>query len=350
MAYAGPAAAQRRIDPQRHPMKAMVLHEIGKPLQLEEVPNPVPAKGQLLIRIHTCGVCRTDLHIIDGDLPTPQLPLIPGHQIVGTVEKSRANQSRFKEGDRIGIPWLAQTCDTCKFCQSNRENLCDHAKFTGYTHQGGYAELATADPRYCLPIPDKFDDASAAPLLCAGLIGYRALRIAGEGKRLGLYGFGASAHIVCQVATQRGQEVYAFVRPGDDEGAAFARRLGAVWAGPSDQPSPEPLDAAIVFAPVGALMPLALKATDKGGTVVSAGIHMSDIPSFPYRILWEERTLTSVANLTRRDGDEFMEFAASIEITTSIREFPLDRANDSLSAVRKGELDGAAVLRILDAS
>jgi len=297
----------------------------------------------VLVRVHACGVCRTDLHVLDGELPDPKLPLILGHQIVGTVE---SRGERFVEGDRVGVPWLGWTDGTCRYCLSDRENLCDRARFTGYQLDGGYAEKVIADERFCFPLPDGFENLQAAPLLCAGLIGYRSLRMTADAERLGLYGFGASAHIVAQVAKHQGRKLFAFTRAGDEETQEFARSLGADWAGSSDEPPPEPLDAAIVFAPVGALIPAALAATAKGGTVVCAGIHMSDIPSFPYELLWGERSVRSVANLTRRDGEEFLELAPRVPVRTEVHEFPLDQANDALEAVRTGRVHGSAVLSV----
>lgn len=326
-------------------MKAMVLDAPRQALRLDpDKAMPDPGAGEVLIRVHACGVCRTDLHVVDGELTDPDLPLVPGHEIVGTVEAVGPGVERTKVGDRVGVPWLGWTCGTCRYCRSGRENLCENARFTGYQIDGGYAEYTVADERYCFPIPERFTDQEAAPLLCAGLIGYRALRMAGDGKRLGLYGFGAAAHIAIQVARHRSQDVYAFTRPGDTEGQAFARSLGATWAGGSDEMPPEPLDAAIIFAPVGALVPAALKATDKGGIVVCAGIHMSDIPGFPYSILWEERVVRSVANLTREDGEEFLAIAAEIRVHTTTTPFPLEEANEALARLREGRLEGAAVL------
>ena len=315
-------------------MRAMVLHAAREPLALEEVPRPEPAGGELLLRVRACGVCRTDLHIVDGELDSPTLPLVPGHQIVGETE----------DGRRFGVPWLAWTDGECRYCTSGRENLCDRARFTGYDVDGGYAEWVVANERYCFPIPDGFDDLAAAPLLCAGLIGFRSLRLCGDPERLGLYGFGGAAHIVAQVARWEGRRVFAFVRPGDESAASFARELGAEWAGPSDQPPPEELDAAIVFAPVGALVPLALRATAKGGVVVCGGIHMSDIPSFPYELLWGERVLRSVANLTRRDGEEFLALAPRVPVRTEIETFSLEDANEALAKLRAGDVRGTAVL------
>ena len=325
-------------------MRAMVLDEQRAPLRAGELPDPEPGPGQVLVRVHACGVCRTDLHVVDGDLTEPKLPLVPGHQIVGTVVGAGEGAERFGLGDRVGVPWLGWTCGECAYCKSGRENLCDRARFTGYDIDGGYADLATADERFCFPIPEGYPDLQAAPLLCAGLIGYRALRLSGEGERLGLYGFGASAHILCQVAAHQGRRVFAFTREGDVEGQDFARRLGAEWAGAVGDAVPEPLDAAIVFAPVGELVPAALRASAKGATVVCAGIHMSDIPSFPYEILWGERTIRSVANLTRRDGEEFMRLAPAVPVRTEVQEYLLGSANSALDDLRAGRVRGAAVL------
>jgi propanol-preferring alcohol dehydrogenase len=322
-------------------MQAMVLEAPGRRLRAAEVPDPVPGGGEVLVAVRACGVCRTDLHVIDGELPDPKLPLVPGHQVVGTVI---AGGGRFAPGERIGIPWLGWACGVCKYCTSGRENLCDAARFTGYHLDGGYATLALADERFCLEIPRGFPDLQAAPLLCAGLIGYRALRMAGDAERLGLYGFGSSAHIVAQVARHEGRRVFAFVRTGDDEAAAFARELGAEWAGDSLGPPPEELDAAIVFAPVGELVPAALRALAKGGTVVCAGIHMTDIPSFPYELLREERAVRSVANLTRRDGEEFLALAPDVPVRTEVEPFPLEQANEALDRLRSGQVRGSAVL------
>ncbi len=322
----------------------MVLHAPGEPLRPAELPPPAPAAGQLLLRVHACAICRTDLHVVDGELPHPKLPLIPGHEIVGTVETVGAGVDRFAPGDRVGVPWLGWTCGECRWCRSGRENLCDRARFTGYTLDGGYAEHAVADERFCFRIPQAYDDLHAAPLLCAGLIGHRCLTAAGDAQRLGLYGFGAAAHIVAQVARHRGRRVFAFTRDGDVAGQAFARELGAEWAGASSEPPPELLDAAIIFAPVGALVPAALRAVGKGGTVVCGGIHMSPIPGFPYDILWGERTLRSVANLTRRDGEEFFRLVAEIPLRIGVEPFPLEQANEGLDALRAGRLRGAAVL------
>ena len=313
----------------------MLLEAAGRPLVPVELPVPVPGPGQVLIRVHACGVCRTDLHVLDGELARPKLPLVPGHQIVGTVEGS---------GGRVGVPWLGWTCGECRYCRSGRENLCEEARFTGYDLDGGYAEYAVADERYCFPIPEGYPDLQAAPLLCAGLIGWRSLRLAGEAERLGLYGFGASAHIVCQVARSQGRRVLAFTRPGDEEAQAFARSLGAEWAG-SGAP-PEELDAAIVFAPAGELVPAALAALAKGGSVVCAGIHMSDIPSFPYELLWGERVIRSVANLTRADGEEFLALAPLVPVRTEVEEHPLEAANEALARLRSGAVRGAVALSI----
>jgi alcohol dehydrogenase, propanol-preferring len=314
----------------------MVLHAAREPLRLVELPAPEPGPGQVLLRVVACGVCRTDLHVVDGELPRPKLPLVPGHQIVGISD----------DGRRVGVPWLGWTCGSCRYCTAGRENLCLEARFTGYDLDGGYAEHAVADERFCFPIPDGYPDLQAAPLLCAGLIGYRSLRMAGDAERLGLYGFGAAAHIVAQVARHEGRRLFGFVRRGDDVACQFALDLGCEWAGPSDGRAPEELDAAIVFAPVGTLVPAALRAVARGGVVVCAGIHMSDIPSFPYELLWQERVLRSVANLTRRDGEEFLALAPRVPVRTEIEEFPLDQANEALDRLRRGELRGAAVLRI----
>jgi propanol-preferring alcohol dehydrogenase len=324
-------------------MRAMLLDAPGRPLRSAELPVPEPGPGEVLVRVLACGVCRTDLHLVDGELPEPKLPVVPGHEIVGEVAALGPGVDGLARGRRVGVPWLGRTCGACRFCRSERENLCDAPLFTGYTRDGGYAEYAVADARYCFPLPEG-DPVAQAPLLCAGLIGFRAYRIAGEGKRLGLYGFGAAAHILAQIAKADGREVYAFTRPGDTAARAFARRLGAVWVGGSDEPPPVPLDAAIVFAPVGALVPTALRAVDKGGVVVLGGIHMSDIPAFPYRILWEERVVRSVANLTRADGlGLFAKLARTPVVTETVR-FPLEAANEALADLRAGRLQGAAVL------
>ena len=321
----------------------MILRTSGEPLQMAMVAVSEPGPEQVLLRVHACAVCRTDLHVVDGELPNPKLPLIPGHQIVGRVVRSGELVDRFVAGDRVGVPWLGSTDNTCRYCLTDRENLCDNARFTGYQIDGGYAEYALAEHRFCFPIPEGYPDLQAAPLLCAGLIGYRSLRMTGEAERLGLYGFGA-AHIIAQVALHQGRKVYAFTSPGDREAQQFALKLGATWAGDSTQPPPEELDAAIIFAPVGALVPAALRAIAKGGVVVCAGIHMSDIPSFPYEILWGERTVRSVANLTRRDGEEFLALAPRVPVHTEVVSFPLEEANKALSALRAGEIQGAAVL------
>ncbi len=335
----------------------MVLHAQREPLRLEEVPAPEPAPGQVLVRVHACGVCRTDLHILDGDLKQPKLPLILGHQIVGAVEAVGDGAGRFAPGDRVGVPWLGWTDGSCRFCRTGRENLCTAARFTGYDIDGGYAEAAVADERFCFPVPEGYPDLQAAPLLCAGLIGYRSLRLCGEhAERIGFYGFGASAHIICQVAAHQGREVYALTRPGDEATQRFALEIGAAWAGdteggsevcePGEGGPPARLHAAIVFAPVGDLVPKALRALEPGGSVVLAGIHMSDIPAFPYDILWGERIVRSVANLTRRDGEEFLRLAPEVPVRNRITTYPLERANDALADLRSGALEGAAVLTI----
>ena len=322
-------------------MRAMVLEAPLTPLRPSELPDPPVERGQVLLRVHACAVCRTDLHIVDGELAKPKLPLVLGHQIVGEVIRGG---ERFAPGARVGVPWLGWTCGECRFCTSGRENLCDRARFTGYDLDGGYAELVVADERYCFALPERYADDQAAPLLCAGLIGYRSLRLAGDAERIGLYGFGASAHIVCQVAVSQGRRVFAGTRAGDEETQAFARSLGAVWAGDTLEGPPEELDAVIVFAPAGELVPAALRHVSKGGSVVCAGIHMSDIPSFPYEILWGERVLRSVANLTRADGDEFLELAPAIPVRTEVETFPLEAANEALDRLRRGAVRGAAVL------
>ncbi len=328
-------------------MRAMVLECPGKPLELTVLPVPRPGPNHVLVQVTACGVCRTDLHICDGDLTAPKLPLVLGHEVVGRVAAVGSDANRFGLGERIGVPWLGHTCGTCRYCARGQENLCDHPKFTGYTVDGGYAEYALAHEDFCFPMPDGLEDEEAAPLLCAGLIGYRTLRLTGErNDRLGIYGFGAAAHIIAQLAVHLGKEVYAFTKPGDVEGQAFAKRLGAVWTGGSDERPPVELDAAMVFAPVGALMVEALKSTCKGGIVVSGGIHMSDIPAFPYRLLWQERQLRSVANLTREDGEMFLEIAPKVPVTTQVETFTLAHANEALSRLRDGLVEGAAVLRI----
>lgn len=322
----------------------MLLDAPGQPLRAADIPVPVPGPTQVLIKISACAVCRTDLHVVDGELPHPKLPLIPGHEIIGIVVEKGERVLHFKKGDRVGIPWLGWTCGECEYCRSDRENLCLRAKFTGYTLDGGYAEFSVVDERFCFPIPQRYSDATAAPLLCAGLIGFRSLKKAGDAKRLGIYGFGAAAHIVAQIAKYQGREVFAFTRPGDRQAQTFAKSLGAVWAGGSEELPPEPLDAAIIFAPVGALVPLALKAVNKGGTVVCGGIHMTDLPSFPYQLIWEERSICSVANLTRQDGTEFFEIAPRIPVQTTVETFPLADANDVLNRLRQGKIQGVAVL------
>jgi alcohol dehydrogenase, propanol-preferring len=322
----------------------MILDVPGEPLKVAEVPVPEPGEGQLLLRVHCCAVCRTDLHVVDGELPRPRLPLIPGHQIIGTVERIGEGADSFTVGNRVGVPWLGWTDGECRYCLSGRENLCENARFTGYQIDGGYAEYVIADTRFCFPIPEGFPDLQAAPLLCAGLIGHRSLRFAGDAERLGLYGFGASAHIVAQVAAHEGRRVFAFTRAHDEEAQEFARELGAEWAGSSEEAPPEELDAAIIFAPVGALIPAALRAVARGGTVVCAGIHMSDIPTFPYEILWGERSVRSVANLTRQDGLDFLALAPEVPVRTEVVPFPLEEANEALAALRGGTLRGAAVL------
>lgn len=330
-------------------MRAMLFYGKGVPLRLEELPVPVPGPGEILLRVSACGICRTDLHIIDGELSEPKLPLVPGHQIVGRVAALGPGRSEFREGERVGVPWLGATCGSCPDCAAGRENLCDAARFTGYHRDGGFAEYAVADQRFCFRIPEGFSDIQAAPLLCAGLIGYRSLVMAGEGRRLGIYGFGAAAHIIAQVALWQGRELYAFTRPGDLAGQAFATKLGAAWAGDCDAVLPVTLDAAIIFAPAGELVPAALQAVRKGGTVVCAGIHMSDIPSFPYRLLWGERVLRSVANLTRRDGEEFLALAPQVPVRTDVQAFPLEEANQALEALRNGLIQGAGVLVVDEA-
>jgi alcohol dehydrogenase, propanol-preferring len=329
-------------------VRAMILDVPGEPLRVAEVAPPEPGEGQVLLRVHSCAVCRTDLHVVDGELPDPRLPLIPGHQIVGTVERIGEHTDGFTVGERVGVPWLGWTDGECRYCLSGRENLCENARFTGYQIDGGYAEYALADGRFCFSIPESYPDLQAAPLLCAGLIGHRSLRFAGDAERLGLYGFGASAHIVAQVAAHEDRRVFAFTRPGDEEAKEFARELGAEWAGSSEEAPPEELDAAIIFAPVGALVPAALRVVARGGTVVCAGIHMSDIPSFSYDLLWEERSVRSVANLTRQDGLDFLALAPEVPVRTEVMPFPLEAANEALEALRGGGVRGAAVL-VVDA-
>jgi propanol-preferring alcohol dehydrogenase len=325
-------------------MHAMRLRRPGERLIAEVVPDPAPGPGQLLLKVCACAVCRTDLHVVDGELPDPKPDIIPGHEIVGTVLAAGPGAERVRPGERVGVPWLGFTCGRCRFCLSGRENLCEAARFTGYQIDGGYAELTAADERFCLRLPESYSDAEAAPLLCAGLIGHRALRMAGDPARLGIYGFGAAAHIVAQVARYEGRQVFAFTRPGDAEAQEFARRLGAAWVGGSDEAPPEPLDAALIFAPVGGLVPAALRAVDRGGTVVCAGIHMSDIPAFPYEILWHERVLRSVANLTRADGEAFMALAPKVPVRTAVEVLPLAAANEALDRLRAGQVTGALVL------
>jgi len=325
-------------------MRAMVLERAGEPLRIAELAIPEPAAGEVRLAIHACAICRTDLHIVDGELTEPKLPLVPGHQIVGTIEALGAGVTGLAPGQRVGVPWLGGTCGRCEFCRRGEENLCDHPVFTGYTRDGGFAEHAVADARFCFPIPGGFTDAAAAPLLCGGLIGYRALRMAGDVERVGFYGFGSAAHLLAQIVVHQGRRLFAFTRPGDEEGRRFALALGAEWAGGSDQAPPEPLDAALLFAPVGGLVPVALRAVRKGGTVVCAGIHMSDIPTFPYEILWGERVVRSVANLTRRDGEEFLPLAAAVPLRPTVTTCPLEQANEVLAALRAGTIEGSAVL------
>lgn len=332
----------------RKTMRAMVLDSPGRPLRAAALPVPSPGPGQVLIRVRACGVCRTDLHVLDGELRRPKLPLVLGHEIVGAVSRMGSSVEGLSVGDAVGVPWLGYACGRCRWCRGGRENLCPGARFTGYQIDGGYAQYALADARFCLALPRGYTSPAAAPLLCAGLIGYRALSLAGDAKRLGLYGIGAAGHIVLQAARFQGREVYAFTRPGDAKRQAFARRLGAVWAGSSSENAPRKLDAAIIFAPVGALVPAALEGLAPGGTVICAGIHMSDIPSFPYELLWGERSVRSVANLTRRDGREFLDMAPRVPVRASVTTFPLERANDALTALREGALEGAAVLVMPD--
>ncbi|MGZ8202021.1 MAG: zinc-dependent alcohol dehydrogenase family protein [Burkholderiales bacterium] len=325
-------------------MNAMLLRRRGQPLERANLAVPEPGPDEILVRVSACGVCRTDLHVVDGDLKRGKLPVVPGHEVVGRVAACGSAVNGVRSGDRVGVPWLGFTCGTCSYCARGRENLCDHARFTGYDLDGGYAQYLVAHQRYCFPLPESYDDAAAAPLLCAGLIGYRSLVMAGDAHRLGIYGFGAAAHIVAQVARFQGREVYAFTKAGDLEGQAFARTMGAVWAGDSSSPPPVELDAAILFAPVGSLVVAALKASRKGATIVCAGIHMSDIPAFPYELLWGERTVRSVANLTRKDGVEFLALAPRVPVRTTIERFPLAEANVALARLRDGLITGAAVL------
>lgn len=325
-------------------MRAMLLDAPGKPLRLAHLPVPRPGKGEVVVKVEACGVCRTDLHVVDGELTDAKLPLVPGHEIVGRIAALGEGVAHLRPGERVGIPWLGWTCGECRYCRAGRENLCERALFTGYTRDGGYAEFTAADARFCFPVSESYGAAEAAPLLCAGLIGYRSLRMAGEGRLLGIYGFGAAAHIVAQVARHEGWRLFAFVKPGDEAAKAFALSLGAEWAGGSDEAPPEPLDAAIVYAPAGPLVPAALKAVAPGGRVVCAGIHMSDIPSFPYDILWRERSIHSVANLTRKDGEEFLALAPQVPVVTTVETLPLEQANEALARLREGRLTGAAVL------
>ena len=327
-------------------MRAMVMHQPNEPLTLETRPDPEPKDHQVLLRVGACGICRTDLHVLDGELPDPKLPLILGHQIVGRIEKVGSAVDHLQPGDRVGVPWLGHTCGECSYCRRDQENLCDRAQFTGYQLDGGFAERAVADARYAFKIPETYDDLHAAPLLCAGLIGYRAYRMVGEAEKIGLYGFGAAAHLMTQIARHHGREIHAFVRPGDRQAMAFAKKMGAAWAGPSDQPAREPLDAAILFAPVGDLVPQALESVRKGGVVVCAGIHMSEIPAMDYQLLWGERVLRSVANLKRSDGIGFFKEAAEANVRTHVQAFDLQEANTALKRLRDGKIDGAAVLRI----
>ena len=329
-------------------MRAMVLRQAGEPLQLTDMPVPEPMDHEVLIRVHACGVCRTDLHIVDGELDQPKLPLVLGHQIVGTIAATGKGVTGFVPGARVGVPWLGSTCNECDYCRSGRENLCKEARFTGYQQDGGFAEFAVADHRFCFPIPAGYPDLQAAPLLCAGLIGYRTLMMAGDARRIGIYGFGAAAHIVAQVAAFQGRTMYAFTRPGDGDAQQFALRMGVAWAGDADDLPPEELDAALIFAPAGELVPAALRAVAPGGVVVCGGIHMSDIPSFPYNILWGERSIRSVANLTRRDGEEFLALAPVVPVRTEVVPYPLERANEALNDLRSGRLSGAAVIVIAE--
>jgi len=328
-------------------MRAMVLQAPGRPLEIQDLPDPTPGPGQVRLRVRACAVCRTDLHVVDGELPDPALPLIPGHQIVGVIDALGSGVTGLAPGERVGVPWLGRTCGVCGFCRRGEENLCDEAGFTGYTLPGGYAEATVADARYCFPLPAGYPDLQVAPLLCAGLIGWRALRMAGSARVLGFYGFGAAAHILTQIAVAQGRTVYAFTRPGDAASQDFARALGCAWAGGTDQPAREALDAALIFAPAGELLPLALRAVRKGGVVVCAGIHMSEIPAFPYEILWGERQVRSVANLTRRDGEELLALAPTVPVHTAVTPYPLERANEALADLRAGRLQGAAVLRMV---
>lgn len=332
------------MPPLRQTMRAMLLDAPGKKLRLAQIPVPHTGPGEVLVKVEACGVCRTDLHVVDGELTDPKLPLVPGHEIVGRVAALGEGVTHLRPGARVGIPWLGWTCGECRYCKAGKENLCERALFTGYTRDGGYAEFTAADARFCFPVAESYGAAEAAPLLCAGLIGYRSLRMAGEGRLLGIYGFGAAAHIVAQVARHEGWRLFAFVKPGDEAAKAFALSLGAEWAGGSDEAPPELLDAAIIYAPAGPLVPAALKAVAPGGRVVCAGIHMSDIPSFPYDILWRERSIHSVANLTRADGEEFLALAPKVPVVTTVETLPLEQANEALARLREGRLTGAAVL------
>jgi propanol-preferring alcohol dehydrogenase len=325
-------------------MTAMVMHRAGEKLVAETRATPAPGPGQVLIRVHACAVCRTDLHVTEGDLKAPKLPLIPGHEVIGSVAAIGDGVTGLAQGDRLGVPWLGWTCGICLYCKDGLENLCGEAKFTGYTLDGGFADYIVADARYCFPIPASFGDVEAAPLMCAGLIGHRAYRMAGDARHVGLYGFGAAAHIIAQVAIHEGRQIYAFTKPGDEKAQAFARDLGATWAGGSDDTPPEELDAALIFAPIGPLVPAALRATAKGGSVICAGIHMSDIPQFPYDILWQERVVRSVANLTRKDGEDFLEVAPKVPVVTHTHVYPLHEANQALQDLKDGAFEGAAVL------
>ncbi|RMH70175.1 MAG: zinc-binding alcohol dehydrogenase family protein [Gemmatimonadetes bacterium] len=325
-------------------MNAIILRGAGQPLQLEEIPIPEPAENEVLLKVRACGICRTDLHILDGELTQPKLPLVLGHQIVGIVEKTGRAVTRFSPGDRVGVPWLGKTCNTCPFCRRGQENLCEDAVFTGYTRPGGFAEYTTANEQFCFPIPEGYPDVQAAPLLCAGLIGYRAYRFTGTAEVLGFYGFGSAAHILCQIAVYQGKDVLAFTRPGDRKSQKFARSLGAVWAGGTDETPPVSLDAAIIFAPAGHLVPLALQAIKPGGVVVCAGIHMSDIPAFPYEMLWQERSIRSVANLTRQDGVEFLQLAPQVPVQTNVTTYPLNQTGKALEDLRQGHFEGSAVV------
>jgi len=325
-------------------MRAMIFEKAGKPMELKEIPMPEPSEHQVLLKVHACGVCRTDLHIVDAELDQPKVPLVLGHQIVGTVEKKGSSVDEYSDGDRVGVPWLGGSCQQCSYCKSGKENLCDKAVYTGYQINGGFAEYCVADARYCFPIPTDYPDLQAAPLLCAGLIGYRSLRFCGDAKKIGFYGFGAAANILIQVAKHKGQQIYAFTKKGDVKTQEYAKKMGAVWAGDSETLPPEPLEAAIIFAPIGPLIPIALQSLAKGGSIVCAGIHMSDIPSFPYSILWGERLIRSVANLTRKDGEEFLDIAPKVPIKTEATKYPLEKLNEALDDLREGRITGSAVI------